>query len=315
MVEDPNPPADDYKVVKAELAKIATNEALVLGENYSSTEQLNSIQQLLVFSLLTRTKIIIEDIIYSDLVTRLMAKSRQKYVSYLRFISCALEELLGSEYSQDKSFGFFPSILSKSNFSRNPSEVTPIELATFMIETVTQPKSMSQGPEAFKALPQKRKKSKTQTTSHVQTITPPKGNTQSAIKGFHSLLDEGTCKSKPFPEGKLTDAKDPGENKQPTGMGSPSTYLDDGTSKTHYNATYSAFSIDIEVRAWFLDIQLTSLSPKNCIPSEVLLHVSRQPAWSRSEKAHRHRISELLPSERLVQKILQNQYPLPDDIP
>ncbi|GJY94980.1 hypothetical protein Tco_0511341 [Tanacetum coccineum] len=169
----------------------------------------------------------------------LMAKSRQKYVSYPRFISCALEELLGFEYSQDKSFGFLPSILSKSNFSRNPSEVTPIELAAFMIEvinheslvstlpfsekkwknksqTVTQPKSKSQGPEASEALPQKRKKSKTQTTSH----------------GFNSLLDEGTCKSKHFPEGKLTDAKDPGGNKQPTGMGSPSTYLDDGTSKT-----------------------------------------------------------------------------------
>ncbi|GKB40195.1 hypothetical protein Tco_0885137 [Tanacetum coccineum] len=68
------------EVVKAELAKITTNEALVqktpvlktsflvawrilltfvvrvLGENYSSTEQLNSIQQLLAYSLLTRTK-------------------------------------------------------------------------------------------------------------------------------------------------------------------------------------------------------------------------------------------------------------------
>ncbi|GKB61753.1 hypothetical protein Tco_0917939 [Tanacetum coccineum] len=72
-VAHPSPEA-----VKAELAKIATNEALVLGGNYSSTKQLNSIQQILAYSLLTGTKVDIGDIIYSDLVTRLTAKSRQK---------------------------------------------------------------------------------------------------------------------------------------------------------------------------------------------------------------------------------------------
>ncbi|GJX45380.1 hypothetical protein Tco_0262056 [Tanacetum coccineum] len=108
----------------------------VLGGNYSSTEQLNLIQQLLVFSLLTGTKIDIGEIIYYDLVTRLMAKSRQKYVSYPRFISCALEELLGYEFPQDKSFGFLPSILSKLNFSRNPYEVPLIELTAFMNEVI-----------------------------------------------------------------------------------------------------------------------------------------------------------------------------------
>nr|GEU42962.1 hypothetical protein [Tanacetum cinerariifolium] len=44
------------KVVKAELGKIATNEALVLSKNYSSTKQVNSIQQLLAYSLLIGTK-------------------------------------------------------------------------------------------------------------------------------------------------------------------------------------------------------------------------------------------------------------------
>ncbi|GKE31262.1 hypothetical protein Tco_1450584 [Tanacetum coccineum] len=102
------------EVVKAKLTKIATNEALVqktlviktsfpvawrilltfvihvLDENHSSTKQLNSIQQLIVFSLLTRTKIDIGEIIFSDLVTRLMAKSRQRYVFYPRFISLTL---------------------------------------------------------------------------------------------------------------------------------------------------------------------------------------------------------------------------------
>ncbi|GJT70769.1 retrovirus-related pol polyprotein from transposon TNT 1-94 [Tanacetum coccineum] len=82
------------KVVKVELAKIAINEALVLGGNHSSTKQLNLIQHLIVFSLLTGTKIDIGEIVFIDLVTRLRAKSRQIYVSYPRFVSCDLEELL-----------------------------------------------------------------------------------------------------------------------------------------------------------------------------------------------------------------------------
>ncbi|GJX65818.1 hypothetical protein Tco_0300161, partial [Tanacetum coccineum] len=44
---------------------------------------------------------------------------------------------------------------------------------------------------------------------------------------------------------------------------------------------------DIAVQSCFLDIQLTRLSPKNCIPPEVIFRVSRQPAWSASEKAVR----------------------------
>ncbi|GKC06226.1 hypothetical protein Tco_0997836 [Tanacetum coccineum] len=155
VVEDPNPPTDefevcplkeflikinvkngqkpltlDYKTV-CETTRLDYNNGLyvdhpyteVLGGNYSSTEQLNSIQQLLVFSLFTRTKIDIGKIIYSDHITRIMAKSRKK---------------------------------------KNKSQ------------TVTQPKPKSQGPEASGALPVKRKNSKTQTTSLVQaTVTPP----------------------------------------------------------------------------------------------------------------------------------------------
>nr|GEW65486.1 hypothetical protein [Tanacetum cinerariifolium] len=39
----------------------------VLGENYSSTEQVNSIQQLLAYSLITRTEVDIGEILYNDL--------------------------------------------------------------------------------------------------------------------------------------------------------------------------------------------------------------------------------------------------------
>ncbi|GJX02502.1 hypothetical protein Tco_0186415 [Tanacetum coccineum] len=79
---------------------------------------------------------------------------------------------------------------------QDPSKVTLIKLTASMIEvinreslvtplpfskkkkkrksqTVTQPKPKSQGPKASRALPQKRKKSKTQMTSLVQTIIKP----------------------------------------------------------------------------------------------------------------------------------------------
>ncbi|GKG50015.1 hypothetical protein Tco_0518789, partial [Tanacetum coccineum] len=50
-------------------------------------------------------------------------------------------------------------------------------------------------------------------------------------------------------------------------------------------AAYSASVDDIAVQSCFFDIQLTNLSPRNCIPPEVLLRVLRHPAWSTSEKA------------------------------
>ncbi|GJZ82248.1 hypothetical protein Tco_0647421 [Tanacetum coccineum] len=101
------------EAVKAELTKIATNEGLInktrvlkivfpmawrilftfvvqiLSGNYSSTEHVNSIQQLIAYCLITRTIVDIGEIIYSDLVIRLTSKSRKKYVSYPRFVSYA----------------------------------------------------------------------------------------------------------------------------------------------------------------------------------------------------------------------------------
>nr|GEZ47884.1 hypothetical protein [Tanacetum cinerariifolium] len=106
------------KALKAELFKIVTNPSYldetlvlknsfpmawrilftfmiqVLGENYSSTEQINSIKHMIACCLTTGTKVGIREIIYSDLVTKLKSKSMQKYVSYPRCISCALVVLL-----------------------------------------------------------------------------------------------------------------------------------------------------------------------------------------------------------------------------
>ncbi|GJX19683.1 hypothetical protein Tco_0222360 [Tanacetum coccineum] len=47
--------------------------------------------------------------------------------------------------------------------------------------------------------------------------------------------------------------------------------------------TYSASVVDIDVQSCFLDDQLTSLSPRNCIPPDVLLQSSLHLAWSTSE--------------------------------
>ncbi|GJY11462.1 hypothetical protein Tco_0379647 [Tanacetum coccineum] len=119
-----------HEAVKIKLRKIVTN---VLGENYSSTKQISFIQQMIAYCHITETKVDIREIIYSDLVTKLLNKTRLKYVSYPRFISCALEELLGSEYTQNKKFGNLPSILSNSNFLKYPSKVTDIELTGYIV--------------------------------------------------------------------------------------------------------------------------------------------------------------------------------------
>ncbi|GJS60019.1 putative reverse transcriptase domain-containing protein [Tanacetum coccineum] len=131
-------------------------------QEYSSTEQLNSIQQLIVFILLTGTKIDIEEIIFSDLITRIMKKSRQRYVSYPRFVSCALEELPGSNYPQDQKFGSLPNVLSQTNFTKNPSKVTPIKLTTSMIEVLNLESSVTPLP-----CSEKKEKKKTR-TAHME---------------------------------------------------------------------------------------------------------------------------------------------------
>ncbi|GJX10459.1 hypothetical protein Tco_0200318 [Tanacetum coccineum] len=183
-VDHPTP-----EVVKEELGKIAINPTGIYF--YSSTEQVNSIQELLAFNLITGTEVDIGEIIYSDLVTKLLNKSRLKYVSYPRFISCALQVLLGSDYTQDKKFGFLPPILSNSNFTKDPSKVIDIELTAHMIAVNNQRDSVPPPPSAPK--PKK---------GESQTVTP-------------TLPKHG--KTTPYPEGSLRD-KDSGGNIPPTDM-------------------------------------------------------------------------------------------------
>nr|GEW87663.1 hypothetical protein [Tanacetum cinerariifolium] len=166
----------------------------VLGGNYSSTEQVNSIQQLFSYSLITGTEVDIWEIIYSDLVTKLLNKSRLKYVSYPRFISCALQVLLGLDYTQDKKFG--------DSVSPPPLAAKPKKEKS---QTVTSTSPKSQGPER-----------------DIQLVS----------MRLPSTLDEGTRKSKPLPEGTATHTKDSGGNKQPLDWDITFTTPGEGTAKT-----------------------------------------------------------------------------------
>ncbi|GKD52262.1 hypothetical protein Tco_1281238, partial [Tanacetum coccineum] len=217
----------------------------VLGGNYSSTKQVNFIQQLLALCLITGTEVDIGEIIYSDLVTKLLNKSRLKYVSYLRFISCALKVLLGSEYTQDKKIRFLSPILSNSNFTKDPSKVTDIELTGHMIA----------GLEASGVLSKKRKRPKSKkppTETKVTSLKVTEGSEQShsvslgtvpdpqdlerdiqlASMGLPSTPDEGTRQSKPLPESTPTHPKESGGNKHPFDRDITSTTPDEGTAKT-----------------------------------------------------------------------------------
>ncbi|GKF24750.1 hypothetical protein Tco_0077072 [Tanacetum coccineum] len=192
----PNPPTDDFEVRPLKEYKIKfsvmngkkpltldyktfvestgldyAKGTYVLGGNYSSSEQVNFIQQLIAYCLLIGTKVDIGEIIYM---------------------------LLGPDYTHDESFGSSPTILSNSNFSKDPFKVTPIELMAFMVivnnhehsvsllpytvkkkkkgksQTVTPTLPQSQGLKTSGALPQKRKNPKSKKTPSETKVTPPR---------------------------------------------------------------------------------------------------------------------------------------------
>ncbi|GJU78795.1 retrovirus-related pol polyprotein from transposon TNT 1-94 [Tanacetum coccineum] len=84
----------------------------------SSACQLLGGKLMMVFSLLTGTKIDIGEIIYNDHVNKLLKTYRKKYVAYPRFICYVLEWLLNTNYAQDITLGSAPSVL------RVPPKVT-----------------------------------------------------------------------------------------------------------------------------------------------------------------------------------------------
>ncbi|GKA96765.1 hypothetical protein Tco_0818860 [Tanacetum coccineum] len=213
------------EAVKAELAKIIENPILldrtsvlktaflmawrilftfvvqVPNGNYSSTKQLNSIQQLIAYCLLTGTKVDIGEIIYSDLVTRLTNKSRQKYVSYPRFVSYALEVLLGPIQSHPIELTAFTVAVNNNEKSMSPIPFT-VKKKKGKSQTVTLTLPQSQGPEALGSLPQKRKKPKSKKPPTKAKVTPPLELTEDSEQS-HSVSSSH-----------VTDPQDPKINKQ-----------------------------------------------------------------------------------------------------
>ncbi|GKA09334.1 hypothetical protein Tco_0688665 [Tanacetum coccineum] len=236
------------EVVEAELAKIVTNPSYldktpilknsfhvawrilltfviqVLGGNYSSTKQVNSIQQLITYSLITGTKVDIGEIIYNP--------------SKVIEIELTAHMIAVNNHKDSVS----PLTLSAKK-KKGKSQTM----------TLTLPKS--QGPEASGALSKKRKQLKPKKTPSETKVSSPKPtegseqshsvssgtvpdpqdlerNIQLASMGLPSTLDKGTRKSQPLPEGTITDPKDSGGNDQPADRDLTFTASDEGASKT-----------------------------------------------------------------------------------
>ncbi|GJR60514.1 hypothetical protein Tco_1502676 [Tanacetum coccineum] len=236
---------------------------------YPSLEVVKAKLQLITYSLIIGTKVDIGDIIYSDLVTKLLNKSRLRYVSYLRFISCVLEALLGLKSTQDENFWYLPGILSNSNFSKDPSKVTEIKLTVHMIAVNNQKDSVSPPP-----LTAKKMKWKSQTVtptlpksqpmegseqSHSDsssTVPDPQDlerNIQLASTGLPSTLDEGTYKSQPLPKG--TDAKYQANQTQSARLRYQSLTKNKGKTSSEVEPNIEALQLKI-----FADVQALLLS-------------------------------------------------------
>nr|GEX16380.1 retrotransposon protein, putative, unclassified [Tanacetum cinerariifolium] len=222
------------------------------GLNYNNGKYVDHPKpELLDYGLITGTEVDIGKIIYSDLITKLLNMSRLKYVSYPRFISCALQVLLCSEYTQDKKFRFLPPILSNSNFTKDSSKVSDIELMNHMItvnnqkdsvsppplavklkkwksRTMTLTLPMSQGPKASGVLSKKRKrpKSKKSPTETMVTLPKtPKGSEQSHLV-FSGAVPDPQDLERDIQLGNL------GGNKKLLDKDIPSMTPNEGTAKT-----------------------------------------------------------------------------------
>ncbi|GJY43226.1 retrovirus-related pol polyprotein from transposon TNT 1-94 [Tanacetum coccineum] len=152
------------------------------------------------------TKVDIGEIIYSDLVTKLLNKYRLKYVSYLRFISCALQVLLEG-FSVTTSFA----CKAKKGKSQTVTHTLPksqgLEVPRALSKNSKRPKS--------KRPPTKTKGTRKSKPLPESTATHPKdsgGNKQPLDRDITSITsDKGMAKTTAHLEGSLGD-KDSGGN-------------------------------------------------------------------------------------------------------
>nr|GEV65005.1 ABC transporter B family member 29, chloroplastic isoform X1 [Tanacetum cinerariifolium] len=176
----------------------------VLGGNYS-IEQVNSIQQLLAYS---------------------VTGTEEKKFGFL------LPILSNSNFTKDPSKVIEIELTAHMiDVNNRRDSVSPPPLAAKpkkgKSHTVTSTSPKSQGPEASGALS---KKSKRPTSKKPPTET--KRDIQLSSTGLPSTLDEGTRKSKHLPEGTITHPKDLGGNVQPLDRDLTFTTSDEGTAKT-----------------------------------------------------------------------------------
>ena len=88
-------------------------------------------------------------------------------MSYPRFISCALQDLLGSEYAKPDAVGFEPDVLHTANYSRDPLEVTPVTLTQYMRTAI-------QGDNIVSPIPSPAKKVKRKKGQGSRKVAQPK---------------------------------------------------------------------------------------------------------------------------------------------
>ncbi|GJW89167.1 hypothetical protein Tco_0164507 [Tanacetum coccineum] len=168
----------------------------VLGGNYSSTEQVNSIQQLLAYYLITGIK--------KDSVSPLPLSAKPKK-GKSQTVTPTLPKLQGPEASRS---------LSKKRQkpkSKKPPTKTK-EISPKPTEGYEQSHPVSSG-----------------------TVPDPQNlerNIQLASTGLPSILDEGTRISQPLPEGPVTHPKDSRGNIQPFDRDLTSTTSNEGMAKT-----------------------------------------------------------------------------------
>ncbi|GKB41263.1 hypothetical protein Tco_0886205 [Tanacetum coccineum] len=175
-------------------------EFLVLGGNYSSTEQVSSIQQLLAFNLITGIEVDIWEIIYSDLgpkASGALSKKRKKPKSKMPPTKTKVTPPKPTE-------GFEQSHLDSSGIVPDPQDLErEIQLASTRL-----PSTLDEGTRKLKPLPEG-------IATHPQDSG---GNKQPLDRDTTSTTpNEGTAKTTPRPEESLGD-KDSGGNIPPADM-------------------------------------------------------------------------------------------------
>ncbi|GJT47016.1 hypothetical protein Tco_0955731 [Tanacetum coccineum] len=170
----------------------------VLGGNYSSTEQVNSIQQLLAYCLIIGTEVDIREIIYSDLkdsVSPLPLAAKPKK-GKSQTVTPTLPKSQGPEA---------PGTLSKKR--QNPKSKKP------PTKTKVTPPKPTEGSEQSHSV----------SSGTVPDPQDLERNIQLTSTGFPSILDKSTLKSQPLPESTVTHPKDSEGNIQPLDMDLTST--------------------------------------------------------------------------------------------